>query len=69
MPTKIKPAWSPGFEKEVGDPEGGVGLSMFYLISMLHHHMEPHEKEAVWTLVQYLKRMEAYVEQEKAKTS
>jgi hypothetical protein len=29
--------------------------------------MEPHEKEAVWTLVQYLKRMEAYVEQEKSK--
>lgn len=63
LPTTIKPAWSPSFEGEAGDPESMVGLTYCYLIGMLHHNMEPHEKEAVWTLVQYLKRMEAYVEE------
>jgi hypothetical protein len=66
MPTQIKPAWSTDFEYTAGDPESTAGLTMLYLISMLHHDMEPREKEAVWTLVQYLKRMEAYVEQKKA---
>jgi hypothetical protein len=54
--TEIKLAWSREFESN--DPEGTTGLTYLYLVSMLHHRMEPHEKEAVWTLVQYLKRIE-----------
>ncbi len=55
VPKEIKPAWSRDFENDDDAP----GLTMLYLISMLHYNMEPHEQEAVWTLVMYLKRMEA----------
>lgn len=60
-PREIKLAWSRDFEEH--DPEGTTGLTYLYLISMLHHRMEEHEKQAVWVLVQYLKRIECAKEE------
>lgn len=62
--TEIKLAWSRSFEEN--DPEGTTGLTYLYLISMLHHRMEEHEKQAVWILVQYLKRIECANEEREA---
>lgn len=58
MPKTIKRAWSKEFEND----DDTQGLSMLYLVSMLHDGMEDHEKQAVWTLIQYLKRMQAALE-------
>lgn len=59
----IKLAWPKDFEDE--SPEGMTGLTMCYLVSLLHDSMEAHEKAAVWTLIQYIKRIQARVEQGK----
>lgn len=64
MPKTIKRAWSREFESD-NTEDGTVGLTYLYLISMLHDGMEEHEKDAVWTLIKYLKRMQANAEMEK----
>lgn len=58
MPKTVKRAWSREFEDDQTD-EGVVGMTMLYLVSMLHDGMEDNEKEAVWLLIKYLKRMQA----------
>lgn len=59
LPKTVKQAWSKDFENDDGSPEGWIGMSYLYLVSMLHDGMEEGEKEAVWILLRYLKRMEA----------
>jgi hypothetical protein len=60
LPRTIKRAWSKEFEDD--SEEGIPGLTMLYLVSMLHDGMREYEKAAVWTLIQYLKRIEAHRE-------
>jgi len=57
VPTTIKRAWSLEFEDN--SEEGTPALTMMYLVSMLHEGMEEHEKQAVFTLLLYLKRVQA----------
>lgn len=63
MPKTVKRAWSKDFENDNSE-DGTTGLSMLYLVSMLHDGMEDHEKQAVWTLIQYLKRIQAALEEQ-----
>ena len=58
-PRIIKRAWSKDFEDDDAHGEGVPGLTMLYLISLFHDGMEEHEKEAVFTLIRYLKRIQA----------
>lgn len=64
MAKTVKRAWSRDFESD-NTEDGTVGLTYLYLVSMLHDGMEEHEKDAVWTLIKYLKRMQANAEMEK----
>ena len=64
---EITLAWSKEFESP--DPEGISGMTMLYLVSLLHDGMEQNEKDAVWTLIQYLKRVDATVARLKSTAS
>lgn len=66
LPSEIKLSWSKDFEDDKSS-EGILGLTYLYLVSMLHDGMEEHEKNAVWVLLRYLKRMEAEREAREAK--
>lgn len=68
MPKTVKRAWSKDFEADDSE-EGITGLCYLYLVSMLHDGMEENEKQAVWTLVLYLKRMQAQAALEREKLS
>lgn len=60
----IKKTWPKDFEDD--SEEGMPSLTLCYLMSLLHDSMEQYEKDAVWTLALYIKRIQAAVELSKS---